>query len=66
MNKIKGYALNALIIAAAGVTAGLAIGALWQLPAAAERALGAILALGVIALVAKIPTPGAGRHKRGN
>ena len=55
MDKLKSYTLNAAILAAGGVTAGLAVSALWQLPAAAERSLGGILALGVIALVAKIP-----------
>ena len=66
MNKLKSYTLNAAIVAAGGAIAGLAIGALLELEDTAGRIIGAILALGVMALIAKLPTPGNGRHRGAN
>ena len=66
MRKLKGYILNAAILAAAGVTAGLAVGALWQLPDTAGRIAGVIVVLGLMAATAKIPNAGHGRHARRN
>lgn len=66
MNKLKGYALNALIIAAGGVTAGLAIGGYYLLPDTAGRIAGVIVVLGLLAATAKIPSAGNGRHARRN
>tara|TARA_R110000796_G_scaffold23847_3_gene68307 strand:+ start:446 stop:646 length:201 start_codon:yes stop_codon:yes gene_type:complete len=66
MRKIKGYILNAAIITAAGVTAGLAIGGLDLLPDTAGRIAGVIVVLGLMAAAAKIPNAGHGKHQRGN
>ena len=66
MNQIKGYALNAAILAAAGVTAGLAIGGLDLLPDTAGRIAGVTVVLGLMAATAKIPNAGHGKHQRGN
>ena len=66
MRKIKGYILNAAIIAAATVTLLLAGRALDTIGETAGRIAVAIMALGFMALVAKLPNPASGRHARGN
>ncbi len=66
MRKIKGYALNAVIIAAGGVVAALAIAGLDLLPDTAGRIAGVIVVLGLMAAAAKIPNAGHGKHQRGN
>jgi hypothetical protein len=66
VNKLKGYILNAAILAAAGVTAGLAIGGLDLLPDTAGRIAGVIVVLGLMAAAAKIPNAASGKHRKLN
>lgn len=64
MNKLKGYALNTVIIAAGGVVAALAIAGLDLLADTAGRIAGVTVVLGLMAAAAKIPSAGNGRHAR--
>lgn len=66
MRKLKGYILNAALIAGGTVTLLLAGRALDTIGETAGRIAVAIMALGFMALVAKLPNPASGRHARGN
>lgn len=66
MNKIKSYLINTALIAGGTVAVTLAITALDDLGETAGRIAVAIMALGFMALVAKLPNPASGRHARGN
>ena len=64
MSKLKGYITNAAIIAAGTVTLLLAGRALDTIGETAGRIAVAIMALGFMALMAKLPNPASGRHAR--
>ena len=66
MNKIKQYITNAALIAGGTVTVVLAGHALDLIGETAGRIAVAIMALGFMALISKLPNPSSGRHARGN
>lgn len=66
MNKLKNYLINAALTAGGTVVVVLAITALDLIGETAGRIAVAIMALGFMALVAKMPNPTSGRHARGN
>ena len=64
MRKLKGYILNAALIAGGTVTLLLAGRALDTIGETAGRIAVAIMALGFMALISKLPNPASGRHSR--
>ena len=66
MRKLKQYLTNAALISGGTVTLLLAITALDLLADTAARIAAAIMALGFMALISKLPNPASGRHARGN
>ena len=66
MHKIKSYLTNAALIAAGTVTTVLAVNALNLIGETAGRIAVAIMALGFMALLSKIPNPGNGKHRELN
>lgn len=65
MRKLKQYTLNAAIIVGSTVAAVLAVTALDTIGETAGRVAVALMALGFMALVAKMPNPANGRHRKG-
>ena len=63
MHKITRYLTNAALIAAGTVTTVLAVNALNLIGETAGRIAAAIMALGFMALLSKIPNPGNGKHR---
>jgi hypothetical protein len=63
---VKRYALNAAIIAGGTVTAVLAVAALDTIGETAGRIAVALMALGFMALIAKMPNPASGKHRKLN
>ena len=66
MNKLKNYLINAALIAGGTVVVVLAITALDLIGETAGRIAVAIMALGFMALVAKMPNPASGKHRKLN
>ena len=66
MHKIKSYLTNAALIAAGTVTTVLAVNALNLIGETAGRIAVAIMALGFMALLSKMPNPGNGKHRELN
>tara|TARA_R110000822_G_scaffold113133_1_gene244238 strand:+ start:206 stop:406 length:201 start_codon:yes stop_codon:yes gene_type:complete len=66
VNKLKNYLINAALTAGGTVVVVLAITALDLIGETAGRIAVAIMALGFMALVAKMPNPTSGRHARAN
>jgi hypothetical protein len=64
MHKIKSYLTNAALIAAGTVTTVLAVNALNLIGETAGRIAVAIMALGFMALLSKMPNPGNGKHRQ--
>ncbi len=64
MHKVKSYLTNAALIAAGTVTTVLAVNALNLIGETAGRIAAAIMALGFMALLSKIPNPGNGKHRQ--
>ena len=64
MHKIKSYITNAALIAGGTVTVILAGHALDTIGETAGRIAAAIMALGFMALISKLPNPASGRHAR--
>ena len=63
---VKRYALNAAIIAGGTVATVLAVTALDTIGETAGRVAVALMALGFMALVAKMPNPASGKHRKLN
>jgi hypothetical protein len=63
---VKRYALNAAIIAGGTVTAVLAAAGLDTIGETAGKIAAALMALGFMALVAKMPNPASGKHRKLN
>jgi hypothetical protein len=66
MRKIKQYLTNAAIIAGGTVATVLAVTALDTIGETAGRIAVALMALGFMALVAKMPNPASGKHRKLN
>jgi hypothetical protein len=63
--KVKSYLTNTALIAGGTVATVLALTALDGIGETAGRVAVAIMALGVMALIAKMPNPTSGRHAKG-
>tara|TARA_R110000822_G_scaffold62958_1_gene154965 strand:+ start:107 stop:337 length:231 start_codon:yes stop_codon:yes gene_type:complete len=66
VNKLKQYITNAALIAGGTMTTVLAITALDLIGETAGRIAVAIMALGFMALLSKMPNPGNGKHRELN